>query len=336
MKLFKLLKRLIVLAVVVVAACFIIDFFLYDEDPSDETAYEQNYSDPSSNYDHLYDHVATSASDSNDDIYSNSGDYDDDSWSVIDYLLSFLGDDYGVDADYDNYYDNDNYSDYDNYYDYDYDYDDEPESPAIAHTQTPKPTVTTTSSGNTSNQTAAIPVSVSNQRKNFIEYALSLKGTPYVWGGKTPSPGLDCSGFVAFAARKAINVNFTGSAQNMYNNAKKISIDSAEPGDLVFFSDSGNGITHVGIFLGKNSGQGANNQRLFVHSASGGSSTGVIVSSLDQNNYWSSHLVGAKSFLSSSDEIRTFTRSGNKKSTSSSQEDFENDSWWDDVDASWF
>jgi len=114
-------------------------------------------------------------------------------------------------------------------------------------------------------------------------------------------------------------------------------MNSAEPGDLLFFSDSGNGITHVGIFLGKNSGQGNNNQRMFVHSASDGASTGVIVSSIDQTNYWSKHLVGAKSFLSSTSEVKSMNRSGTKKSTSvSSASDFKNDQWWDDVDASWF
>lgn len=277
--------------------------------------------------------------------YSDYDDYDEDSWEVIDYLFSFIGDDYGYDnydySDYDHYY---NYNDYYNDYQYDYDYDYDNNDYGYEYDNDDsyyygeKPSVTTSSSGNNSNQTQdVVPVSVSTQRQRFIEYALSLKGTPYLYGGKTPSPGIDCSGLVAFAARKAISVNFTGSAQMMYDAANNININSAEPGDLLFFSDTGNGITHVGIFLGKNNGQNASNQRMMVHSASDGASTGVIVSSIDQSNYWSKHLVGAKSFLSSSSEVRNITRSKNKKSIkSSSESDFENDSWWDDVDASWF
>lgn len=183
------------------------------------------------------------------------------------------------------------------------------------------------------------PVTVSNQRKEFIEYALSLKGTPYVYGGKTPRPGIDCSGFVAFAARKAITVNFTGSAANMFRASKKIDSSEAEPGDLVFFSDDGSRISHVGIYLGRNGLRSVMHEgdRLFVHSASDGPETGVIVSSLDTTNYWSKHYVGIHSFLSTTKAARQKTRSGNPiKSLESSQKVFEKDKYWDDVDESWF
>lgn len=203
-------------------------------------------------------------------------------------------------------------------------------------------------SNNTSNQVASKPddaaeedsqntITVSNQRKKFIEYALTLRGTPYYYGGKTPTPGIDCSGFVAFSARKAINVNYTGSAAMMYQNSKKIDSNKAEPGDLVFFSDNGSTISHVGIFLGTEYGRGGSAQRLFVHSASDGSRTGVIVSSLDTQSYWTRHFVGIHSFLDTTSSARSRTRGHNPiKALESSEDDFKNDTWWDDVDPAVF
>jgi cell wall-associated NlpC family hydrolase len=269
-----------------------------------------------------------------DGYYSYS---DDDIDALVDELYSIIEDflfdyepDYeysGSDWDEEDYsgYSNSEYEDDDDYYG--------------GSSNTPSHTAGTSHPSSGGSSGSSVPTTtVSNQRKQFVEYALSLRGTPYVYGGKTPNPGMDCSGFVAFAARKAINVNFTGSAQNMYNNSSKVSTDKAEPGDLLFFSDNGSSISHVGIYLGRN-GMGGNNDRMFVHSASEGSSTGVIVSSLDKAGYWSRHFVGMKSFLPSTSTARSRTRSKGLNpitSLQSSKKEFAKDKWWKDVDESWF
>lgn len=112
------------------------------------------------------------------------------------------------------------------------------------------------------------------------EYALTLKGCRYVYGGTTTS-GFDCSGFVQYVYKQmGYSINRTSSSQ--YSNGVSVSKANLQPGDIVFFSKSGNGITHVGIYIGNNE---------FIHASS--PSTGVIISSLS-SSYYTSGYVGAR------------------------------------------
>lgn len=130
-------------------------------------------------------------------------------------------------------------------------------------------------------------------REKFIACGMDYKGTQYVWGGKSPVPGFDCSGLVTFTAKKSLNLDLKGNAQDIYNQTKPVSLSDALPGDLIFFKgDSDTRITHVGIYLGKNPGKNDfGNQNLFLNAASGGPRTGVIVSGLNEN-YWKKTFYG--------------------------------------------
>ena len=137
-------------------------------------------------------------------------------------------------------------------------------------------------------------------REKFIACGMDYKGTQYVWGGKSPVPGFDCSGLVTFTAKKSLNLDLQGNAQDIYNQTKPVSLSDALPGDLIFFKgDTDTRITHVGIYLGKNPGKNDfGNQNLFLNAASGGPRTGVIVSGLNEN-YWKKTFYGCTRILDS-------------------------------------
>lgn len=129
--------------------------------------------------------------------------------------------------------------------------------------------------------------SIINLRKKFIDIGMDFKGTEYVWGGKTPRPGFDCSGLISYTAKQSLGIDIRGNAQDIYNQTSPIPLDEALPGDLIFFKGSTDSrITHVGIYLGKNPSENDfGTQNLFLNAASSGPRTGVIISGLNEN-YW--------------------------------------------------
>ncbi|MGG3467417.1 NlpC/P60 family protein [Neobacillus pocheonensis] len=79
-----------------------------------------------------------------------------------------------------------------------------------------------------------------------IAYAKQFLGTPYVWGGSTPS-GFDCSGFTSYVFRNAAGINLPRVSRDQQNVGTRISPSQVQPGDLVF---RGNPAYHVGIYIG--------------------------------------------------------------------------------------
>ena len=87
------------------------------------------------------------------------------------------------------------------------------------------------------------------RRDDIIKNALSLVGSPYLWGGKTPF-GYDCSGFVQSIFRASrINIMRDTSDQIKEDRLFDIDIDTAKPGDIIFFAVEGKSVDHVGFFL---------------------------------------------------------------------------------------
>ncbi|MBR5581495.1 MAG: C40 family peptidase, partial [Treponema sp.] len=148
-------------------------------------------------------------------------------------------------------------------------------------------------------------------RQKMIAYSKQFVGVPYVYGGASKS-GMDCSGLIFTVANDAIGVKLPRSTSGLYSTVRIIKDSEKEPGDLVFFKTVGNKISHVGLYMG-------NNQ--FIHAASDGPNTGVIISSLKES-YWNSTYAGAGRFLPSIGEERVaLVTEGSSPSAGSSQSD---------------
>ncbi|MBR0411734.1 MAG: C40 family peptidase [Eubacterium sp.] len=91
------------------------------------------------------------------------------------------------------------------------------------------------------------------QAARMIREAQKYLGTPYEWGGSSPS-GFDCSGFVSYVINHCGNGWNVGrcSANELKNKCAYVSPAQARPGDLIFFQGTYNtsGASHVGIYIG--------------------------------------------------------------------------------------
>jgi len=80
------------------------------------------------------------------------------------------------------------------------------------------------------------------------ETALRYINSPYLWGGRIPS-GIDCSGFTQLVFK----LYGSAIARNSWQQAKEGEpvdfINDAKAGDLAFFDDEQEKITHVGMIL---------------------------------------------------------------------------------------
>ncbi len=85
--------------------------------------------------------------------------------------------------------------------------------------------------------------------ESIVGYAQLFLHTPYLWGGRSAF-GMDCSGFVQVVYKMA-GIPLARDASVQANSGESIHlINESGPGDLVFFDNANEEITHTGILLG--------------------------------------------------------------------------------------
>jgi len=109
---------------------------------------------------------------------------------------------------------------------------------------------------------------------------VSYLGVPYRYGGGSKT-GIDCSGFTSNVYKSSLGVQLPRTAKGQYQTGSSVGGNRLRFGDLVFFNTTGEGVSHVGIYLENN---------LFAHASV---TYGVTISSLE-SSYYRKRFVGAK------------------------------------------
>lgn len=86
------------------------------------------------------------------------------------------------------------------------------------------------------------------EKKYIIKNALLYLNTPYLWGGRSPI-GIDCSALVQMVYRlQGIRLPRDSDQQAKIGSVIKL-LEEADAGDLAFFSNKQEQVTHVGILM---------------------------------------------------------------------------------------
>lgn len=110
--------------------------------------------------------------------------------------------------------------------------------------------------------------------------ALTLRGTPYRNGGSDPT-GFDCSGFTQYVFAQ-YGIGLPREVRGQYTIGRSVEPSDLAPGDLVFFTTTDPGASHVAIAIGGDE---------FVHAPS---SSGVVRVEHLSGGYWSPRFLGAR------------------------------------------
>ncbi len=116
--------------------------------------------------------------------------------------------------------------------------------------------------------------------QSIVDTANRFAGTPYVWGGTSPTEGFDCSGFVYYVyGLHGYTLNRV--AQAMYYNGVAADLNDLQPGDILLFGSSVYNIWHAGIYVGNG---------IFIHSPH----SGQVVSTQALADTYGMRLVAAR------------------------------------------
>ena len=123
-------------------------------------------------------------------------------------------------------------------------------------------------------------------REIVLADAEQLVGTPYRFGGNSPTEGFDCSGFVHWVfLRQGIDLPRT--ARAMSKSGVRVAARRAVllPGDLLFFAEKGAAVSHVAIYAGDGR---------IIHASSGQSAVPYEDLDSGRGEWFRRHVVSAR------------------------------------------
>ena len=78
---------------------------------------------------------------------------------------------------------------------------------------------------------------------SVVNYAMNFVGNPYVWGGKDPNTGADCSGFTSYVYAH-FGISIPSYSYSQRSVGQEVSYANAQAGDLICYAG------HVAIYMG--------------------------------------------------------------------------------------
>jgi cell wall-associated NlpC family hydrolase len=108
-------------------------------------------------------------------------------------------------------------------------------------------------------------------------------GKPYTGKG-IKEKGYDCSEFVGAVYLEYSSIHLPRQSEDMFKAGRIVEAGDLYFGDLVFFDTGGQGVSHVGIYIGFDE---------FVHAST---TNGIIISNLN-DKYYRKRFVGARRVL---------------------------------------
>ena len=127
---------------------------------------------------------------------------------------------------------------------------------------------------------------VNDKVASIISFAKTFLGTPYHWGGTTPT-GFDCSGFINYIFG-SFGFSLVRTSYSLAELGETVLLSEIQPGDLMFFRASSNtgGVGHVGMVI-----EVTPDAINFIHSST---SKGVTINNFKTSKYYISHYVKTK------------------------------------------
>lgn len=122
-------------------------------------------------------------------------------------------------------------------------------------------------------------------RRSIVQTAQRFVGTPYRWGGESAARGFDCSG-LTMTVYRLNGLELPRNSRSQFKAGTTIQRNSLKEGDLVFFAtNGGKGVSHVGIYTGRNK---------FIHAPGRGKR--IRTASLS-NGYFKRSYMGARRYF---------------------------------------